>query len=85
MRGEGLAPASAGKRISLTYTVYVYVDLQGNGRDGGRGRGLGYRVCVGGISNRKCWVPQPTTKSQIFSFKKFFALNFPAPAPQNLI
>ena len=78
---KGLAPASAGKTISSTYTVYVYVDLQRNGRDGGRGRDLGYRICAGGVSNRKWEVPQPTTKSQIFSFKKFFALNFPAPAP----
>ena len=85
MRGETLALASAGKRVSSTYTVYVYVDLQRNGRDGGRGRVLGYRVCAGRVDGRKSWVPQPTTKSQIFSFKKFFALNFLAPAPQNLI
>ena len=81
MRGESLAPVSAGKTISSTYPVYVYVDLQRNGRDGGRGRVLGYRVCVGRVDGKKWEVPQPTTKSQIFSFKKFFALNFPAPAP----
>ena len=77
---KGLAPASAGKRVSSTYTVYVYVDLQRNGRDGGRGRDLGYRICAGGVSNRKWEVPQPTTKSQIF-FEKIFQSYFPAPAP----